>query len=148
MENEEVKVAEEISQERVENTKQDQNKSLEEKAKEMLNDVKDTTNDYNKEDIQNNKIMSAICYISFLVIIPFFFEKKSEWVKFHAKQGMNLFIYEVIVLLLSKILFFIGDVIGIMGSLIFFLLSLIGIINVCNDRAKELPILNKISLIK
>lgn len=152
MENDEVKVSEEVSQDTVqnefENVSNVDEKSLEEKAKEMFNDVKDTTNEYSKEDIENNKIMSIVCYLSFLVLIPFFFEKKSKWVKFHAKQGMNLFVYEVIVLLLSKILFFIGDVIGVISSLVFFILSLVGIINVCNSRAKELPILNKISLIK
>ncbi len=130
--------------------------NFEDKAKEVLNDVKDETNNYDKKDIESGKVMAILSYIGILVLIPYFAEKNNKYVQYHAKQGLNLFLIEVIAGIavsiitgiLSFILFFLGAIISYAISLCFFALSIIGIVNVCNGKAKELPVINKIKLIK
>ena len=104
--------------------------------------------------------MGILSYIGVLVLIPFFFETSNQYVVYHAKQGMNLFIYSfgtsLVIGILSFILMFLVPILGIVLFSILGLaylgffggLMAIGIINVCNNRAKELPIINKIKIIK
>ena len=85
-----------------------------------------------------------------------FIENKSKWVKYHAIQGMNLFIIYIILTLAvsvinSLLLWPFGFLKTILRTtLIVFIsiFSIIGIINVCNNKAKELPLINKFKLIK
>ena len=48
-----------------------------------------------KEDIQQNKAIAAIGYISILCFVPLLLKKDSAFAQFHAKQGLALFIVEV-----------------------------------------------------
>lgn len=130
--------------------------NFEDKAKEIFNDVKDETNNFDKKDIENGKIMAIFCYIGILVLIPYFAEKNNKYVVYHAKQGLNLFLLDIIASLavgiitgmLSFVLAFLASIVSFVAGIFFFALSIIGIINVCNGKAKELPIINKIKLIK
>lgn len=140
----------------MENNNNDNNKSFEEKAKELINDVADDSASFSKEEIEKGKGLSIISYIGALALIPYFVEKENKYVKYHAKQGLNLFILEMIA---SIAIYFIGRIIGwrlsfitsileTVANICAFALSIIGIINVCNGKAKELPILNKIKIVK
>jgi len=97
--------------------------------------------------------IAIISYIGPLCLIPFFTKEKDEFVKFHAKQGLVLFICEVIVWIVLRMLPFIlwyawhlMNIISVVG-LIF---SIIGIINVVHKQKKQLPLIgslaNKIKL--
>ena len=100
--------------------------------------------------------MAIFCYIGILVLIPYFAEKNNKYVMYHAKQGLNLFLLDVIASIavgiitgiLSFVLAFLASIVSYIVGLFFFALSIIGIINVCNGKAKELPVINKIKLIK
>ena len=130
----------------------------ENKAKNIFEDVKDDTSSFKKEDIESGKIMAILAYIGILCLIPFFAEKNNKYVVYHAKQGLNLFLIEVIasvaVGFFSAVAAFLWFLLFFVGILSFavsagsFALSIIGIINVCNGKAKELPIINKFKLIK
>lgn len=132
------------------------NKSFEEKAKELINDVADDSASFTKEEIESGKGLSIISYISALSLISYFVEKENNYVKYHAKQGLNLFIIEIIgdiaLYILSTIcgwyLRFIPNILSTVFGICVFALSIIGIINVCNGKAKELPIVNKIKIVK
>ena len=99
-------------------------------------------------------VNALLSYIGFLVLIPYLGEKKNKYVRFHALEGMNLFIYELIlggILTFVNIfipLTFLRSLFSTIVSLICLALSIIGIINVCNDQAKELPVINKMKIIK
>ena len=130
-----------------------QNNNVEKKN--IFEDVKDETELFDKKDIESGKLMGILSYIGILCLIPYFAEKNNKFVVYHAKQGLNLFILEVIasfaVRALSVVLlflFFIGGLIAFAVSLLSFALSIIGIINVCNGKARELPIINKFKIIK
>lgn len=127
---------------------------IKKEGKEILNDVKDDSNKFSKKEIEDGKGLALLSYIGFLVLIPYLVEKKNKYVRFHALEGMNLFIYELIlggILTFVNIfipLTFLRTLFSTIVSLICLALSIIGIINVCNDQAKELPVINKMKIIK
>ena len=140
-------------------------------------DVKDETNNFDKKDIESWKGMAVLSYIGILSLIPYLTEKKNAYVRYHAVQGLNLFILEMIYSVLYGILTSVIKVKGSCGAgyygsladafgvtcnvtpwwvtvplsiigLGFTVLAIIGIVNACQDKAKELPIVNQIKIIK
>ena len=127
-------------------------------AKNIFTDVKDCTKDYTKKDIENGKAMSILSYIGILCLIPYFAEKNNKYVRFHAVQGLNVFlawiIYYIAYYIVSMILIVI-PILGWMliailslGGLAFLALEIMGIVYACQDKAKELPLINKFKIIK
>lgn len=102
---------------------------------------------YSEKDKEDNKGMAILSYISFLALIPYLMEKESKWVKFHAVQGMNLFIIGLISWAIGLVPL-IGWLVSGAMNIGIVILSIIGIINVCNGEAKELPIVNNFKFIK
>ena len=129
---------------------------FEKKAQNILDDVKDETDSFDKKDIESGKVMAILSYLGILVLIPYFAEKNNKYVAYHAKQGLNLFIIEIIAsfafsilsVIFWLILFFIVPLLGAALSLASLGLTIIGIVNVCNGKAKELPVINKFKIIK
>ena len=69
-------------------------------------------------------------------------KEKDEFVSFHAKQGLVLFIGELatwIVFGIVPFLWFINNLLGIL----WLVLSVIGIVNVLNKEKKEIPLVGK-----
>ncbi len=50
----------------------------------------------NSKDVEDNKLIAAIGYVSILFVLPMFLKKNSKFAQFHAKQGLLLFIIEVV----------------------------------------------------
>lgn len=128
-----------------------------------MNDTKDSTSEFDNMDIENNKAISVLSYLSLLVIIPLIGAPKSRFARFHANQGLTLVILEIIWGIASAIIIgvsnavfgalllgFVADIISALLGLVnlaFVTLSIIGIINVVNGRAKQLPLIGNINLI-
>ncbi len=123
-----------------------------------LNNTADTTADYDANDIAQNKAMGILAYFGPLCFIPMFAAKGSKFARFHANQGLVLLIacvawsiaygiLNAIILAISWRLYFISDIIGLV-SLVFLILAVIGIINAANGKAKELPVIGKIKILK
>lgn len=132
-----------------------ENKDLKDKAKEIINDVKDDSSKFDKKDIEAGKVMGILSYIGILALIPYFAEKDNKYVVYHAKQGLNLFICELICGIALSILnsliwriWIISSLLETAYGLVAFVLSIMGIVNVCNGKAKELPVINKFKIIK
>jgi len=104
-------------------------------------------NGYSDTDKEANKLMAVLCYLSLLVLIPYFGEKESKWVRHHAIQGLNLLIIELIGGVIG-IFGFLGNMISTIISIYAFVVSIMGIIQVLNGEEKELPLLNKFQFIK
>lgn len=144
-------------------------KHFKDKVQDFVNSVKDDSKFFNKKDIESGKGMAILAYI--LPFIPYLVEKKNKFVKYHSAQGMNLLIIVIAYSIIYSILTSIIKVNGSCGtwfgynignyckvtpwwvtlplSLIglgFTILCVIGIINVCNGKAKELPVVNKIKI--
>ena len=87
-------------------------------------------------------MMAVISYIGPLCLIPILTKEKDEFVKFHVKQGLILFIGEVAIWLiigLVPVLWVLANLVNI----VWLVLSIIGIINVTNGEKKEIPIVGK-----
>lgn len=91
---------------------------------------------------EDNKLMGILSYIGVLCLIPLLTKKDDEFVFFHAKQGVVLFIAEVITAFVAAIPL-LGWIIAPIASLVWIVLSIIGIINVLGEKREELPILGK-----
>ena len=115
-----------------------------------LNNTPDTTAEYDPQDITENKLYAILAYIGPLVIVPLLVEqaKKSKFARFHANHGLILLIVEVIARFIGWIIPVIGTLVAFVAGIAALILAVIGIINVCNGKAKELPIIGKYKLLK
>lgn len=117
----------------------------------------DFTNEFEAEDIQENKGMALLSYIYILFLIPMLAAPNSKFAKFHVNQGIILFILNIIInIAISVVSFIFGLIpfIGWIGHLFNILrvfpviLMIIGIVNTSSGKAKELPIIGKYRLFK
>lgn len=129
----------------------------------QINNTADETAQYDANDIETNKMMCLFSYLSWLVLIPIFAVKNSRFTRFHINQGIVLSIAETIWWVIQAI---IGNILwsalwlnsfGIyvlitsllnLVNVAFLVLAIIGIVNAVNGKAKELPIIGKIRILK
>ncbi len=108
---------------------------------------------FDKKDIAANKGLGVLAYFGILFCIPYFIGKKSGFIRFHAKQGMILFLFKLIINVVMFILRTIFGWIRFLSFLFAFAHALLGFItlafiaigisNVLQGRARELPFLGK-----
>ena len=99
------------------------------------------------KDVERNKVMAILAYIIFF--LPLLTEAKdSPFAKFHANQGLNLFLFGVIGQIVGTIVPVIGWFIIVpltwIATIIFFIM---GVINASNGQMKELPLIGKFHLL-
>ena len=101
---------------------------------------------FSAEDIEKNKVISALAYILFflpLVVCP-----ESSFGKFHANQGLLLLIVGFAGSIVLGIIPVIGWIILPLFSMIVFIFGIMGLIGALNGKAKELPIIGKYRIMK
>lgn len=110
------------------------------------------------KDSRNEKLVAAMAYLGILVVVPFFMERKTQFVRYHLGQGAALFAVEILygimyqllavtVLMVSWRLYLIIRIAGY-AAFVFPVISVIGIINVVNGQEKALPVIGKIRLFR
>ncbi len=103
--------------------------------------------EFTKEDIEQNKIMAILAYILFL--IPMLAAKESPFAKFHTNQGLLVFLAALAINIVGAIIPIIGWLLILpLGNLAVFILAIMGIINAANGKAKKLPIIGNIEILK
>ena len=118
----------------------------------------DFTKNYDIQDINANKPMGILSYIGILVLVPLFVAKDSPFARFHTNQGLVLLISNVvfstalgivrgILSAVSHHLNFISSILS-MGYILLFILFILGIVNAATGKAKELPVIGSIQLLK
>ena len=119
-----------------------------------LNETPDYTEVFNPEDVNSNRAMGILAYIGLLVLVPLFAAKDSPFARFHYNQGLVLAIAEVVATSVFKLLSHL-KLIGWIFSLAAWLvgvaavvLTILGIVNAAKGRAKELPVIGSIQLLK
>ncbi|MDX2186505.1 MAG: hypothetical protein SFV32_06205 [Opitutaceae bacterium] len=111
------------------------------------------------EDIDKNKVFGILSYLWILWLVPLLAAKDSPFAKFHANEGLVLFLAGIVVwfgwlALMIPLAFlpFLLPIVGILGPLIslcFLALMIIGIINAANGKMKHLPVIGgRFKLIK
>lgn len=89
-------------------------------------------------DIEDNKVLAAIGYIWILCLVPLFLKRQSKFAQFHAKQGLVLFVAEVV----GWLVFWI-PLIGWVLWVLVLLMAVMGIMNALQGRYWEMPFLGK-----
>jgi uncharacterized membrane protein len=85
-------------------------------------------------DAQENKIVALFSYIWILFLIPLLAKRDSKFCQFHAKQGLVLFVIDLIASLFVWI-----PVIGQILMLLLAIISIIGIVKVLNGEYWKIP---------
>ncbi|MFA6304474.1 MAG: hypothetical protein WCV73_01425 [Patescibacteria group bacterium] len=89
-------------------------------------------------DIEDNKILAAIGYVWILCLVPLFLKRNSQFTQFHAKQGLMLFVAEVV----GWLIFWI-PLIGWFLWLLVIIMAVMGIMSALQGRYWEMPVLGK-----
>ena len=124
-----------------------------------FNNTADFTDEFELDDISNNKIFAIFAYLGPLVLITIFGASKSKYARFHASQGINLLVCELIYSMAYTVLVGVfmtispslGHIISstlVIVNIGFLLFSIIGIIDVIKGKAKELPLIGKLQILK
>lgn len=98
--------------------------------------------------------MGILAYIRILWVVPLFAAKDSGFARFHANQGLVLWLVSVFMGVLNTILGLIpvvGVIIGIVAWIVnvaTFVLAIIGIINAAKGEMKPLPVIGGIQILK
>lgn len=98
---------------------------------------------FDQEDIAKNKVFAIFAYIGILFLIPLLAAKDSPFARFHANQGMVLFIINIAIGIATGII----EILGIL-SIVTLVFMVMGIINAANGKGKRLPLIGKIELLK
>lgn len=97
-----------------------------------------------REQIREGAGFAAVSYIFILWVLPFIFKKQNEFARYHAKQGLVIFIGEVVCGFLCFI-----PVLGILfysiGMILFFFLSLYGIYSALTGKLCKIPVVTEIA---
>lgn len=130
-----------------------------------INETADTTVEYEKADIEQNKVMALLSYFGILVLVPILAAKESPFARFHSNQGLVLFIAmigwiiaDAVLTAILRAIFWSGlglwsiysllSLVLNLVYLVFTILAIIGIVNALNGKAKELPVIGKYRLLK
>lgn len=104
----------------------------------------------NPSDVRENKFLCILCYIGFLFVIPLVAKPQSRYVKYHANQGLLLFLFEIVVGFVTSMfslvfgiihLGFIAGIVNLALSALSLFFMVYGIIATCEGHIKPLPVL-------
>lgn len=120
----------------------------------IAQNTKDETEGMDKGDIEKNKVYGGLAY--FLFFLPFICCPESKYGRFHANQGLLLLILSVasgiFISILSAILtwrlWWLSSFISFVIGILIFIIGVIGLINGFTGKAKELPVIGGVRIIK
>jgi uncharacterized membrane protein len=106
----------------------------------------------------NTKLYSILSYIWILFIVGIIAAPNNEKVRFHANQGLVLFLAEMVLGFLVRTasafghffnfnMFWYFDFLGFAIGVLMFVFMIIGIVNAANDDMKPLPIIGGIKIL-
>ena len=110
------------------------------------------------QDVKENKVFAILAYFGVLVLVPIFAAKESVYARFHANQGLILFIATLAMNVLGSIISVAGVLFGLLSGLLgvvvgaadIFLLvvAIMGIVNAAQGEMQELPLIGHFKLLK
>jgi len=101
---------------------------------------------YTQEDIEKNKAIAALAYLIFF--LPLLAAQDSSYARFHANQGLLLFILGFGGNTILTIIPILGWIIIPFFSLFVIILGVMGILNAINGKAKDLPLIGQYRILK
>jgi uncharacterized membrane protein len=98
--------------------------------------------------IEEGKVWAIIGYLGILFLVPLLAKKDNKFALYHAKQGLILFIAEIVIWVVAFILMFIrfvGWAIAAILWIAILVLFIIGIVNAATGKYKALPLIGQIA---
>lgn len=127
-----------------------------EKFAKFVQDTADETAGMDPKDIEANKVMGGLAYILFF--LPLIACPDSKYGRFHANQGLVYLLLCVAAVIINTILstifvitiflWFLAPIISLVVWIPVLVIGVIGLINGFTGKAKELPIVGGIKIIK
>jgi uncharacterized membrane protein len=105
-------------------------------------------------DVDSNKVFGILAYLGFLCLVPIIVAKESPFAKYHANQGLVLFLAELAATLITSAFVFIPFIgiivyfLHVILLLAFLVLSIWGIVNAAQGKCVPLPVIGGIKLLK
>lgn len=111
------------------------------------------------KDVEQNKVMAILAYFGILVLIPIFAAPQSKFARYHANQGLVLFIASICLYVAVSILarlfyavsFALGGLVSILSLVVYIgiaVLAIMGIINAAQGKCKPLPVIGNFQILK
>lgn len=102
---------------------------------------------YSVSDQESRPMIAILSYFGLLFLVPYILRNDSEFVRFHANQGLLLFLCSAASSVAAGMPF-LGWLCGAVGWVFTIVCFFQGINNVIKGRFRELPIIGKIRLLK
>ncbi len=111
------------------------------------------------QDAANNRVFGILAYIGLLVLVPILAAPKdSAFSRFHANQGLVLWITSIILSVAGSVLSVVEEVFWIFdlasglisgaAGIFTLVLTIMGIVNAAKGEMKELPVIGKFRILK
>ncbi len=120
-----------------------------ENFKDAVKNTEDVSGAFDPADIQANKTMAALSYIIFF--LPLLASPDSKFGRFHSNQGLLLLLISVAWGIVGSILMwipFIGWLVSFVGWIAIVIIAIMAIVNTAGGKAKRLPFIGKVEIIK
>lgn len=111
----------------------------------------DHTDQFDPRDIQANKLVCGFSYLGILFFLPLVACPNSPFGRFHANQSLIFLIAGIVMTAARKMLswiWIVGDVLALGISLLYLVFLILSMINAFQGKAKELPLIGHLRLIK
>ena len=90
--------------------------------------------------MQTENAYAILAYLWILCLIPVLMKKGDEFVKFHTRQGLMLFIVEIAIGIIA-IIPLLGPLVYMIGYVLCGILSVIGIVQVLKGNKWKMPVI-------
>jgi len=100
------------------------------------------------KEVQEGIVWAIIGYLGILFLVPLLAKKDNKFALYHAKQGLVLFIAEIVGWIVMVVLAFIpiiGWIIDLLIWIFLLVLFIVGIVNAATGKYKPLPVIGQIA---
>ncbi|MBS0630649.1 MAG: hypothetical protein JSS11_01950 [Verrucomicrobia bacterium] len=96
---------------------------------------------FDSADVEKNKAFAVISYLWILFLIPLLAAKDSKFARFHAYQGLTLFLATLVVGVIVRLLPYNLSGLEWLLDLGLLVLAILGIVNAAQGRGRPLPVI-------
>ena len=115
--------------------------------KASVQDENDRTANFDREDAKRTNILSALCYVSFfMIIIALLLEPNSKFLRYHINQSLLVSIFGIVIGVVA-IVPFIGWLASVVGAVMAVVFTVMGVVRAYKCEAKDLPIIGKYTIV-
>ncbi|MFA6428217.1 MAG: DUF4870 domain-containing protein [Candidatus Buchananbacteria bacterium] len=93
---------------------------------------------FEAKEVEDGKMAAVLAYLGPLFLVAMLTKKENSFAMWHAKQGLVLFIFEVVIWVVN-IVPFLGQFIWLIGSIFTIVVLVMGILKVLAGEGYEIP---------